>query len=206
MIELSVSMDWIEDPIDLRIEGYTSILCIGGSGCGKTQLSVSVALNRSKVFNKPHEKCIIFHRYDQSVFLDACMVDKSIILVNTKEDLENELVDCPSCLVIADDFLSSALYGEDNRFVTKFFLERSHHMRITFFFKANCFILNQVYLGGLTAVILFFSSLSTLRKLLISSVHLVRTQHLCSKHTRNVWHQHPTRTCSSAYIQIHWRI
>lgn len=130
-------MDWYR-PEDLRIEAYTSILCFGGSGAGKSFESVNILLNRDKVFNKEHEKTLIFLKYEQEIFKFAKEQDDSIILVDNKEDLLKELDDSSSSLVVIDDFLINAtLEAENNKFITQLFLEYCHHRSTSLIFQSQ---------------------------------------------------------------------
>lgn len=123
--------------VDLRIEAYTSILVFGGSGAGKSFLAVDIALNRDLIFNKTHEKTIIFHKFQQDCFLKAREVDSSILLINSKEELEKELESSSSTLLVCDDYLSSCMTGKNNDFVTKFFIEGCHHSKISLIWQSQ---------------------------------------------------------------------
>lgn len=122
---------------DLRIEAYTSVLIPGSSGAGKTFESVEILLNREKVFNKDHEKVIVFNQYEQDVLTDLKIRDPSIIFVKTKEELMNELEDSSSTLLLIDDYLTSTYSAENRRFITKLFLETCHHLNCTLLFQSQ---------------------------------------------------------------------
>lgn len=125
------------EEVDLRIQGYSSILLFGNSGSGKSRLSIDVALSRDKVFRSEHQKCIIFCRYIQPMFLEAQQADPTIVIVTSRESLEAELEENMSSLIIFDDFLSSTLYSNDNVFVSKFFYERCHHQNLSIIFQSQ---------------------------------------------------------------------
>lgn len=121
--------------VDPRIDGSSAILLLGQSGSGKTFLSVRIALERNKIFKQEIPKVVIFHQHFQSIFQDAVKQDDSIVLVQNKEDLENELE--PHCLLVADDFLLKALESKDNDYVTRFFIERCHHDQLVLLFQTQ---------------------------------------------------------------------
>lgn len=123
---------YVADP---RIDAFCSVIVYGQSNCGKSHLSVSVALQRDKVFKQRHSKCIIFMQYPQKLFLDARERDNSIVLVRSIEELEAELI--PKTLLICDDFMLASYSSANSMFVSKLFMERSHHEKITLVFQAQ---------------------------------------------------------------------
>lgn len=125
----------LQGPLDLRIEAFSSILVYGQSNSGKSFLSAKVAVQRDNIFNKKHSKCIIFYQHLQDCFLNAKELDRSIVLVSNREDLEKELE--PKTLLICDDYLLASFNTENNLFITKFFLERCHHDFISLFMQTQ---------------------------------------------------------------------
>lgn len=129
-------MDWFEKE-DLRLEAFTSMLCFGGSGCGKTFESVNIMLNRDKVYNKEHEKAVVFYQYDQDAFKRLKEADDAVIFVDNKEDFIKELDESSSTLAIIDDYLTNSLEAENNKFITRLFLEWVHHKATSLIFQSQ---------------------------------------------------------------------
>lgn len=127
----------LSKPYDLRLEAYTSILVFGSSSAGKSSLGVKIALNRETIFNKPHQKTIIFYQNSQDLFLQTKEADESIILVSTRDELEKELESSESCLLICDDFLLLASEAANRKFITKFFVQGCHHLKITLIWQSQ---------------------------------------------------------------------
>lgn len=129
-------MAWIKEPADLRIPAYCSIIAFGPSNAGKSTLACQIALERDNIFIEKHNKVIIYYQNNQSIFAEAKKGDKAIVLVNSKEELEREIV--PKSLIIFDDQLLSSV-GAESKYVTNFFIQRSHHSLLTVILQAQSY-------------------------------------------------------------------
>lgn len=123
---------------DLRLKSFSSMLIVGKSGSGKSRFCLNVILNRQKIFSEPHDKIIYFYQYDQEIFHSAAECDSKIIFLSSREDVERELDTSESTLLVCDDFLTGTLDSENNnKFITKIFLEKAHHKKITILFQTQ---------------------------------------------------------------------
>lgn len=70
------------------------------------------------------------------MFFDLKQKCSSVVLVQSKEELERELVERTLC--IFDDQLINAM-NKDYTYISTFFLEKSHHLKLTTFFMLQVF-------------------------------------------------------------------
>lgn len=127
---------------DLRLEPYSTCILFGATQSGKSSLSLKIAVNRDSIYKIPHDKCIIFHKYDQEIFEKIKETHSDLIFVTSKDQLEECLSDGGSSLIIFDDFLTAAQTTE-GEYITQFFLARSHHKLCTIVFQSQVLIIEK---------------------------------------------------------------
>lgn len=125
------------EPVDLRLKHSTCCQLVGNSGSGKTTLALDIALNREKVYDTHFDKCIYYYKYNQTkCFSEVNKRDEEILFLDDQEEIDLELKDSDTSLLILDDLLVEPT-AKNNRYIESLFLGASHHSQITVVFQSQ---------------------------------------------------------------------
>lgn len=125
-------------PYDCRLQSNTTTILAGASRSGKSTLALKIALERKNVFRDPPERVIYFYKQFQNIFMQAKKKDAAIKFLGSKAELDLALENNNdvSTLLIIDDFLTEASTKE-NTYITEYFINRSHHEKLTILFLSQ---------------------------------------------------------------------
>lgn len=126
----------MDTAVDLRLKSFCSLQLTGASNSGKSTLSVSIALNRRKVYDQDHEAVIYYFQHEQPLISKAKEEDDGILFLKDKDQVEEELAESNSTLLICDDILAAS-GTQDHKFITDYFLAKSHHNRVSFVLQSQ---------------------------------------------------------------------
>lgn len=124
-------------PHDLRLEPFANLWISGSTGTGKTFLCCQLVLQRNRIFKQPTDGCVYFYQHWQPCFDQIKEQDPEVEFVSTVAELE-ESIKRPHLhyLLVVDDFLSKSLY-EEKRYITEFFLNKTHHYACSTLFQSQ---------------------------------------------------------------------
>lgn len=124
-----------EDEILDRLFFPSSILFVGSSGSGKTTLVLDMIRNRNKIFAEEIDKVVYVYAEDQESFHQLALEDPKVIFTKNIEDIES-LIGSQSILVFDDKLLDFT--GKQNDFITKWFIQKSHHLNVSVWVQIQC--------------------------------------------------------------------
>lgn len=121
---------------DLRFNEFSNTIIYGQSSTGKSTICCELALQRQRLYKTPIDLCIFFYQSYQLMFDEVKAKDSSIKFVDTIEDLESILKSnkYSHALIFFDDFMLNSVY-DNTRYMTDWYLRRSHHQRASLIFQ-----------------------------------------------------------------------